>query len=179
MKYTVRDLPGKSDLKISQLVEGDGHTQTKSDWMIAIGNLCHSDVKGFENYTSVFGWQSECQRPMHTGDGPNTNGLDHSLVTVIIPVLSSLTELETSLYKGKLVDPVSLVKVGTIGYTKVKMQEVKYKGCYITYLQQEFDRVILKISVCEKSNTLFQYDKQGHSQGQFVSTIDFIRDSDS
>jgi hypothetical protein len=80
---------------------------------------------------------------------------------------------------GTPINALTIVRLGNIKATKVKIQQIDYTNCFIQSFQQQLDRIILRLTVTTKTNTIFVYDTLGTNQGQVVSTVDYSKNTAS
>lgn len=183
--YTIVELPGKTRLKIATTdvarvgKEGEELTEVKSpEWMIKMDDLLESDVEDFNDYAELFGWHAESSR-FTTGDISNSlftsATLRHSDLTVLIPNGGFSAKLESKMNLGDPIQELTIVRLGNIRATKVKLQTVVYTICRIQSFQQQLDRLFLQMTVTTKENTIFVFDIDGQNKGQVVSRVDYSR----
>lgn len=181
--YKIIELPGKSKFRIATTdvdAPEDNPDGVKSpEWMIKIDDLMKSDVDGFNDHCELFGWHGESSR-FTTGDISNnlftSATLKHSDLVILIPNGGYAATLETNMNTGVPINP-TIVRLGNIKATKVMIQKIDYTNCFIQSFQQQLDRLILRLSVTTKTNTIFVYDNTGQNQGQVVSTVDYSKNT--
>jgi hypothetical protein len=184
--YKIVELPGpgKSKFSIATTDVDDldnGTDGVKSpEWMIKIDELTTSNVDGFNGYTELFGWHGESSR-FTTGDISNSlftsATLKHSDLVVLMSNGGYATTLETNMNTGIPINSLTIVRLGNIKATKVIIQQIDYTNCFIQTFQQQLDRIILRLTITTKTNTIFVYDNTGQNQGQMVSTVDYSKNS--
>lgn len=184
--YKIVELPGRSKFSIATTdVDNpeDNPDGVKSpEWMIKIDELTKSDVDGFNGHSELFGWHGESSR-FTTGDISNSlftsATLKHSDLVILIPNGGYSATLETNMNTGTPIKTLTIVRLGNIKATKVIMQQIDYTNCFIQTFQQQLDRIILRLTVTTKTNTIFVYDNTGQNQGQVVSTVDYSKNTAS
>jgi hypothetical protein len=180
--YQIIDLPGKSGFKLTTVTrdESNGPNIQSPEWMINIANLTKSNIDGYKNYTEVFGWHGEASRistSNASGSFTSPGTLKHSELIVLIPYDGYAAEIENYMNKGQIVDKVTIVRVGFINQSKVKLQEVVYTLCRLQRLEQQLDRLLVALSVTTKKNTIYVYNQAGMLQGSNISNVDYIKNS--
>ena len=160
--------------------EGDSKFVKSPEWMIRLDKIVFSAVTGYETHTELFGWYSESGR-FTLGDVSNqlftSATLSHSDVVVIIPNGGYAADLQTSMNAGRLIERASLVHLGNVGQTKVKLQEIIHEQCRIQNFQQQLDRLVLHLQVTTKTDTHFVYDRSGQIKGQMVTSVNYAQNS--
>jgi hypothetical protein len=184
--YKIVELPGRSKFSIATTdvdnPDNNPDGAKSPEWMIKIDALTNSAVDGFNDYSELFGWHGESSR-FTTGDISNnlftSATLKHSDLVVLIPNGGYAATLETNMNTGTPINALTIVRLGNIKATKVKIQQIDYTNCFIQSFQQQLDRVILRLTVTTKTNTIFVYDTLGTNQGQVVSTVDYSKNTAS
>ncbi|MBY0282265.1 MAG: hypothetical protein K2W94_08970 [Alphaproteobacteria bacterium] len=182
--YKIIELPGKSNFRIAttdiENPENNPDGVKSPEWMIKIDDLTTSDVDNFNGYTELFGWHGESSR-FTTGDISNnlftSATLKHSDLVVLMSNGGYAATLETNMNTGTPINVLTIIRLGNIKATKVTMQQIDYTNCFIQSFQQQLDRIILRLTVTSKTNTIFVYDKTGLNQGQVVSTVDYSKNT--
>lgn len=178
--YTITDLPGKKQIKMAttDTVEPDDITVRSPEWMIKIDNLLSSNLGGFEDYSEIFGWNEESSR-FTPGNLSNqllgSATLKHSGLTILIPNGGHSAQIELKMNRGIPLDLIEIVRLGNIQDSKVKLQILEYRSCWIQSFQQQLDRIIVTVSVSTKKNTIYVYDNSGTNKGQMVSEVNYIQ----
>jgi hypothetical protein len=174
-------LPGDSGKRIPTVTSQPDHDVAhvrSPEWMIQMDDVLTSNVEGFNDYCELFGWYSEFGRNS-TGDIGNSlftsASLRHSELIVLIPNGGFTTVLENRANNGTPIEALTIVRLGYVKGEKVKLQEVVYTICRIISIQQDLDRIYLKLNVVTRKNTIFVYDMDGAAQGQTVSEVDYSK----
>lgn len=143
------------------------------EWMVKIddltGKIKTPKYLGYEEYCELFGWYAESSCDTKNGVVIPTANLKHSEVIIIIPVLSFLINLELKMNQQKPVAAMEVIR--TAG--KVKAQTILFENCTIKNIQQELDRVIIKMDIARKTDTITVFEG-GQPAGQVVSFVDYL-----
>lgn len=178
--YTITDIPGKKQIKMATTdnFEPDDITVRSPEWMVRIDELLSSNLEGYTNYSEIFGWNEESSR-FTPGNLSNqllgSATLKHSGLMLLIPNGGHSAHMELKMNRGIPLDIIEIVRLGNIKDSKVKLQVLEYKTCWIQSFQQQLDRVIITVSVSVKKNTIFVYDSSGTNKGQIVSEVNYIK----
>jgi hypothetical protein len=177
---TIIDLPGKKNVKMATTdpsPEPEDITVRSPEWMIKIDDLLSSNLDGFQDYAELFGWNEESSR-FTPGNLSNqllgSATLKHSGLTILIANGGHSAHIELKMNRGIPLDLISIVRLGNIRDTKVKLQVLEYNVCWIQTFQQELDRIIVVCSISKKKNTIYVYDSSGANRGQIVSEVDYV-----
>lgn len=143
------------------------------EWMIKIDTLT-KDLKtpkflGFEDYCELYGWYAESSCDTKNGIVIPTAKLKHSEVIIILPVFSFLINLELKMNQQKKVDVMEIIR--TAG--KSKAQTILFENCTLKNIQQELDRVVIKMNITRKTDTITVFEN-GMPAGQVVSFVDYL-----
>lgn len=143
-----------------------------AEWMIRIDDLTSSSRIGFVGHCELHGWYAENSCETAGGSvgfwNPATV-LKHSELVIIIPVFGFLPKLENSMNKKNALSEVEIIRVGEV----IATQKILFEKCYISSIQQELERVIIKMNITKKTNTVLGFDANGNSAGQVVSFVDY------
>ncbi|PIZ33428.1 MAG: hypothetical protein COY39_02680 [Alphaproteobacteria bacterium CG_4_10_14_0_8_um_filter_37_21] len=143
-----------------------------AEWMVRIDDLTASSRVGFLNHCELHGWYAEnsCETSGATvGFWNPSTVLKHSELVIIIPVMGFMPKLENSMNKKNALSEVEIIRVGEL----VATQTILFEKCYISSIQQELERVIVKMNITKKTNTVRAFDATGNSAGQIVSFVDY------
>ena len=180
--YRIVTIPGRSNLSVATTdikTEDEGGVKSP-EWMVEIDEHLKSTIDGFETHAELFGWYGESSR-FTTGDVSGqlftSATLKHSDLVLQISNGGHGPELEQKMNKGILLEKITLVRLGNIQQTKVKIQEIVYETSRLQRFQQELDRLWLFFTVTKRTNTVFVYGNDGTSQGQMVSMVDYSKNT--
>lgn len=148
-------------------------------WMIKIGELLSSDVEGKEQYAQVQSHSYTASREIYGWQGNQafvSSAMQHSDVTVRIPMGKYLPSLENTMNKGTIVDEVLLERLGNnTGDEKSVVVQIKFEKAYITAVQPMNDDILVVFSFQKKTTTFTEYKKDDASQGgNAVSEADYL-----
>ena len=145
---------------------------TTAEWMVRIDDLTASSRIGFTGHCELHGWYAENSCETSGGSvgfwNPSTV-LKHSELVIIIPVFGFLPKLENSMNKKNALGEVEIIRVGET----IATQKILFEKCFISSIQQELERVIVKMNITKKTNTVLGFDPDGKSMGQVVSYVDY------
>lgn len=145
---------------------------TTAEWMIKIDEHTFSSRIGFTGHCELHGWYAENSCETSGGSVGSWNPatiLKHSEVVIIIPVFGFLPILENSMNKKESLNEVEIIRVGET----IATQTILFERCFISSIQQELERVIIKMNITTKTNTVLGFDANGNSAGQVVSFVDY------
>lgn len=152
----------------------NGSASKLPEWMVKIGDFCESTITGYQKYCELFGWYGESSRKIKNdiaGFLTPTATLRHSEVVIVIPVFAFLAELENMMNAGT---PVPEIEIVNIDSKLGKKQSIQFLGCTLTSIQQELDRVVVKMNILAKVDTIKVYSVLGIPAGQKVSRVDYM-----
>lgn len=149
---------------------------TTPEWMVAIDDLLSSTIDGFDKACELFGWHAE-QARITTGSTANqlftTATVQHSNVSIIIPMGIFVPTLETKMTTGANLASIKISRIANITDQKVPLQEIEYTNCKIDAIQQQLDRVVISFRPETRTNTVYKYKQDGSKEGQAVSKYDY------
>lgn len=180
MPYTITDIPGRKPIKMATVDPGTSEdiAVRSPEWIVRIDNLLNSNLKGFENYAEIFGWNEESSR-FTPGNLSNqilgSATLKHSGLMLMIANGGHSAQIEAKMNRGIPLGLIEIVRLGNIKNVKLKLQILEYKQCWIQSFQQQLDRIIVTVSVSTKKNTVFVYDVSGRNTGCMVSEVDYAK----
>jgi hypothetical protein len=164
----------------TDVTEPNDITVRSPEWMVKIDDLLSSNLDGYRDYSEIFGWNEESSR-FTPGNLSNqllsSATLKHSGLMILIPNGGHSAQIELKMNRGVPLDLITIVRLGNIQDTKVKLQELEYRICWIQSFQQQLDRIIVTVSVSIKKNTIYIYDTDGGNKGQIVSEVNYIQGS--
>jgi hypothetical protein len=147
-------------------------TAATAEWMVRIDDHTFSTRIGFNKHCELHGWYAENSCETSGGSvgfwSPATI-LKHSEVVIIIPVFGFLPKLENAMNKKVALSEVEIIRVGET----IATQTILFEKCFISSIQQELERVIIKMNITKKTNTVLGFDANGMSTGQVVSFVDY------
>lgn len=176
-RFHVIDLPGKSDLKLATTEDKDN--TTTPEWLVNINNLTHSAIIGYESYTRLIAWNGEESRDkmpdLSDSQLKTSASIKSSPITLLVSNSGFITNLEDCMRKGKPLEVVSIVRLGSIQNTNVSLQLIDFTNCYVNSLQQISNDLKISFIPSAKKNTVYVYGPDGGSQGQLVTNFDYAK----
>ncbi len=184
MPYTIVEIPGLSTLRIPKIVnpQAEGAGAHSPEWMVKIKGpdeaFTNSKVSDYEEYSELLGYYAESSRytspniactSLHT-----SASVRHSELALIIPVTDSTSTLEQALNIGTIMEEIIVIRLGNIGTTKILLQSIIYKNCWMQRHQQQIDELLIRFTVGSKQNTIHVYKEDGVAGGKKVSFYDYI-----
>lgn len=149
-------------------------SQRTPEWMVEIsGNLSGSNVSGFETYCELFDfhYSYKSHTAGHTGkDLFNSSALDHSPVSLLIPINVYSSRLRDALNKAKKIDTIKIRHIGGRDITDNALQIITYESCRIIEVVQHGNQLgiaFLFVKVTEQN-----FDLSGNT-GQNVASMDY------
>lgn len=183
VRYQVVGLMGQARQVQVPVVDND-QTDLKAvkspEWMVSLDDIVFSSVTDFEDHCELYGWYAEAGR-FTSGDVSNqlftSATLCHSDIVIIIPGGGYAAQLQTQMNMGRMISKMTIVHLGNVEQTKVKLQEIVHDQCRIQNYQQQLDRLVLQIQVTAKTDTHFVYDRTGQIKGQMVTSVNYSQNS--
>ncbi|MDR1597558.1 MAG: hypothetical protein LBR89_01320 [Holosporales bacterium] len=128
----------------------------------------YSSVKKMGSFTELFGWNAELSHYVR-GDVDaalmSTANMHHSPLVLMIPSGAFAATAEEAMYKGTLIDCITLVRLGFVDGTFHILQTVVFTGCRITRFQQQLDRLILHCNIQQKLTMVTVFGQDGSIAG--------------
>lgn len=184
VRYQVVGLMGRADRAVQVPIADDPSNEFQSvrspEWMIKFDDIVFSSISDFEDHCELYGWYAEAGR-FTSGDVSNqlftSATLRHTDVIVIIPSGGYAAQLQTQMNMGRMISQMTIVHLGNVEQTKVKLQEIVHDQCRIQNYQQQLDRLVMHIQVTAKTDTHFVYDRKGQIKGQMVTSVNYSQNS--
>lgn len=184
IRYQVIGMMGRADRAVQVPITEDPATEIQSvrspEWMVKLDDIVFSSITGFEDHCELYGWYAEAGR-FTSGDVANqlftSATLRHSDVIIIIPGGGYAAQLQTQMNMGRMIGQMTIVHLGNVEQSKVKLQEIVHDQCRIQNYQQQLDRLVLHIQVTAKTDTHFVYDRAGQIKGQMVTSVNYSQNS--
>ncbi len=151
---------------------------TTPEWMVSIGELLTSTIKGYEFYTELFGWHSEHSRETRgtvSGDLVSSAAVKQSDVIIIIPMGVYIPVLDNMMINGKVLESVAIVRLANNEDKKVPIQTIEFTDCQVCKIEQRLDDAVITFRPVKRTNTIIQYGQNGLKLGQTVSEFDYSK----
>jgi len=148
------------------------------EWLLKIDDLLESNIDEFKDHCELLKFESQASRETSGNAGGQLfkiANMQHSDVVLTIPNGSYVAKLENKMNQGQPLQLVSIVHLGNINNTKVKMQVIDHENCWIQKMQplHDSDSVMFSIKIRSKVNTIYVYDHDGVNKGQMVSSANY------
>ncbi|MDR3285208.1 MAG: hypothetical protein LBS83_00810 [Holosporales bacterium] len=145
---------------------------------------------GCEIYTQLFGWS--CGLSRENIGNPMTNFFPASAthaseLCIIIQVSNLFPKLEQAMNSGSIFPRIIIRKFGWIlgqdgstldGYeenpTGTPLETIVFFTCFITYIQQVLDYIVLRIRYCQVDDRLNIYNQEGAALGSISGSVSLI-----
>lgn len=184
IRYQVVGMMGRTDrvvqVPITEDPSSDLQLVRSPEWMVKLDDIVFSSISNFEDYCELYGWYAEAGR-FTSGDVSNqlftSATLRHSDVIIIIPSGGYAAQLQTHMNLGRMIRQMTIVHLGNVEQSKVKLQEIVHDQCRIQNYQQQLDRLVLHIQVTAKTDTHFVYDRSGQIKGQMVTAVNYSQNA--
>ncbi|MDR1207984.1 MAG: hypothetical protein LBJ89_01380 [Holosporales bacterium] len=135
----------------------------------------YSSVHKMSGFTELFGWNAELHRYV-SGDVSaslmSSASIYHSPLVLIIPSGSFAATAEEAMYKGSLIDCITIVRLGYVDGIFHILQTVVFNYCRIIRFQQQLDRLILHCSMLRKLTMMTVFSQDGSIAGFAVGEVD-------
>lgn len=142
----------------------------------------YSSVDKLSSFTELFGWNAEAYRFVN-GDMAGTlltsASVQHSPLTLMIPAGSFAANAEEAMYKGYLIECITIIRLGYIRGILNILQTIVFKNCRITRFQQQLDRLILHCTILEKITMMTVFNQDGSIAGFGVGNVNIQRNQHS
>ena len=148
--------------------------QRTPEWMVELsGKLSGSNVSGFETYCELFDFHYtyKSNTAGHTGkDLFNSSALDHSPVSILIPLNVYSSRLREALNTAKKIEKITIRHIGGRDILDNALQILTYESCRIIEIVQHNNQ--LAVSFLFVKVTEQNFDLSGNT-GQNVASIDY------
>ncbi len=155
-------------------------SQKAPDWVVEIaGEITKGNLEGFETYSQLFDFHFEYSR---TTDGHVANemftsaAIEHSEVYILIPAGTYTAKIRQALNTGKLIDTITIKRLGNMTALKKPLQVLTYSDCLFTRAVQDKDwfAVAFRFTKVKEENIENAQADEGQA-GQNVSEIDYSK----
>jgi len=186
MDYKIVPLSGANNIKIPVLDayenKKDGGTPPTPVWIIKADAFFESSMHGYESYIPLQGLSMHTNRDSSIMFGAtqgmaSSSSLRHSEVIIAIENGGHGPKLESCLNENGKIQNITIKRLTEIQKEKRPVQDIKFHGCEIKKIQQEFDRLIIWFNLSKRTNTFFMFDDQGAPRGSVVSEVDYSKNT--
>jgi type VI protein secretion system component Hcp len=135
----------------------------------------YSSVNKMSGFTELFGWNAEMHRYV-SGDVTESlmscASIYHSPLVLVIPSGSFAATAEEAMYRGTLIDAITIVRLGYVGGIFHILQTIVFSKCRIIRFQQQLDRLILHCNILQKLTMMTVFGQDGSIAGFAVGEVD-------
>ncbi|MDR1908057.1 MAG: hypothetical protein LBQ43_04340 [Holosporales bacterium] len=135
----------------------------------------YSSVNKMSSFTELYGWNAELYR-YTSGDTSSSlmssASVQHSPLVLMIPSGSFAATAEDAMFKGTLIECITLVRLGYVDGIFHILQTIVFTSCRIIRFQQQLDRLILHCSMLQKLTMMTVFGQNGTIAGFGVGEID-------
>lgn len=162
------------ELMRPQFNDENNASQRTPEWMVELsGGLSGSTVAGLETYCELydFYYTYKSHTGGHTGkDLFNSSSLDHSPVSLLIPINVYTSRIRDAINTKKRIDSIKIRHIGGRDLLDNSLQILTYESCRIIELVQQNKNVALSFSFIKVTEQNF--DLSGGT-GQNVASMDY------
>jgi hypothetical protein len=138
----------------------------------------YSSVNKLSSFTELFGWNAELHRYVDgnlAGALITSASIQHSPLVIMIPSGSFAATAEEAMYKGTLIECVTIIRLGYIHGILNILQTTVFKECRIIRFQQQLDRLILHFSILKKLTMVSVFNQDGMLTGFGVGEVNVLK----
>ena len=138
---------------------GDNPMQ-QPKWMVMIDDYTYSEVKGFEEYSTLKGFSSRTSRGTSIAGSESiisSSVLRHSSLVLYVQRGTLQTKLENHLYKSLPIEKITIINLSVIKEDLAVTQKIEYENCYVQQLEPQLDWLLVELKITKHSNTIFKY----------------------
>lgn len=151
---------------------------TTPEWMISIDDLLTSTIKGFENYSELYGWSAEHSRETSgnvSGDLVSSAAVKQSDVIIIIPMGIYMPTIDNMMTSGKVLEIITIMRLANNQDMKVPIQSIEFSKCQVAKIEQRLKDAVITFRPVKRTSTIYQYGQDGLKLGQTVSEFDYSK----